>query len=560
MAQYSGERTRREVQGNIVDVYHRRIFPGLLHIEAGRIASISECPVPAGAPFILPGFIDAHIHIESSMLIPREFARLAIPHGTVATVSDPHEIANVLGVPGVEFMLEDAALSPLKTMFGAPPCVPATCFETAGACLGVAEVKSLLAHPRVGYLAEVMNYPGVIAGDPDLLAKIESAKTAGKPIDGHAPGLRGQGVSAYFSSGITTDHECFSLEEALEKLAAAPDLHILIREGSAAKNFDALHPLLRSHPDRVMLCSDDKHPNDLILGHINQLVIRAVALGYDLFDVLRAACLNPVLHYKLPVGTLRPGEPADFIEVGDLHTFRNLRTWIDGNIVAESGECLISRHPSAGPPPNRFVARPVSPEDCAIRATGAHPRVNIIEAEDGQLVTARVIEELLVQDGKLLPDLRRDTLKIAVINRYDPSAKPAIGFIRGFRMKRGAIASSVAHDSHNLVVVGVDDASIARAANLVIAHHGGLAVVDRDLHEVLPLPVGGIMTDQEGAATAHAYGRIDQIARDLADNAGLSAPFMTLSFMALLVIPSLKMSDRGLFDGEHFDFIPPCCD
>ena len=560
MRESSGDRARREVTGNIVDVPGRRIVCGTLVIEGGHIAEIVEGVAADGAPFLLPGFVDAHIHIESSMLVPREFARLAIPHGTVATVSDPHEIANVLGVAGIEFMLVDAAHSPLKVMFGAPPCVPATRFETAGADLGVKEIEKLLSHPRVGYLAEVMNYPGVISGDGELLAKIDAARREGKPVDGHAPGLRGQGVGAYFSRGISTDHECFTLNEALEKLDAAADLKILIREGSAAKNFDALHSLLRTHPARVMFCSDDKHPNDLAEGHINEVVRRAVALGYDVFDVLAVACVNPVQHYRLPVGQLRVGDPADFIEVTDLQRFKVLRTWIDGAVVGEHGACLEPRVVDSTPVPNCFVAREKTADQFAVRLAGAIARVNVIEAENGQLVTARVTETLPVRNGIVCSDASRDVLKIAVINRYVPDAQPAVGFIRGFKMTRGAIASSVAHDSHNLVVVGVEDDDIARAANLVIRQHGGLSLVGGAIEEALPLPVGGIMSDADGLQIANAYGRLDRLARALADDRGLTSPFMTLSFMALLVIPSLKMSDKGLFDGERFSFTDVCCD
>ncbi|MGN6371217.1 MAG: adenine deaminase [Phycisphaerae bacterium] len=560
MRESSGDRARREVTGKIVDVAGRRIISGRVVMEGGKIAAIEEEAVSEGAPFILPGFVDAHIHIESSMLVPREFARLALRHGTVGTVSDPHEIANVLGMEGIAFMLADAARTPLKVMFGAPPCVPATPFETAGAALGVTEIEKLLANPRIGYLAEVMNYPGVISGDHAILAKIEAAQQVGKPVDGHAPALRGQGVGAYFSRGITTDHECFTLEEALEKLDAAPELKILIREGSAARNFDALHSLLRTHPARVMFCSDDKHPNDLVAGHINELVRRAVALGYDLFDVLRAACVNPVQHYGLPVGQLRVGDSADFIEIADLQQFEVLRTWIDGLVVAEDGECCLGREMGTAPAPNCFVATEKNAAQFAVRGSGATARINVIEAENGQLVTARVMETLSIRNGEVVPDCSSDVLKIAVINRYAPDVRPAVGFIRGFKMKRGAIGSSVAHDSHNLVVVGVDDVAISRAANLVIHQGGGLSLVDGRHEEVLPLPVGGIMSDGDGLQVAEAYGRLDRLARNLADDQGLTAPFMTLSFMALLVIPSLKISDQGLFDGERFGFVDVCCD
>jgi adenine deaminase len=549
---------------NLIDIPNRRIYPATLTLQNGRIQSITEgIPQNTNPPqtFLLPGFIDAHIHIESSMLIPTEFARLALPHGTVATVSDPHEIANVLGPPGIHFMLDNAAQTPLKIAFGAPPCVPATPFETAGATLTPDDIRDLLQHDRVRYLAEVMNYPGVIAGNPDLLAKIAHAQAApggGKPIDGHAPALRGQGIPAYFNRGISTDHECFTLDEALEKLAAAPHLHILIREGSAAKNFDALHPLLRSHPQRIMFCSDDKHPHELEEGHINAVVARAIALGYDLFDVLRAACITPVRHYHLPVGTLRPNDPADFIEVADLASFQVLRTFIDGTLVAQNNQCLLPPATPLTTRPNKFAATPITPDQLALPIAHSAPGIqaNIIEAFDGQLVTARLQDYLPIHDGLLSADPTRDLLKLIVLNRYSPSAPPAIAFIKGFKLQRGAIASSVAHDSHNIVAVGTSDQALAQAINLVITEKGGLSLVDGPLELTLPLPIAGILTDADAHHTAHTYRQIDQAARALSHHTGMSAPFMTLSFMPLLVIPSLKLSDQGLFDADSFRFLP----
>lgn len=515
----------------------------------GKILSVTPAP-EADGPFILPGFVDAHVHIESSMLPPAEFGRQAAAHGTVATVSDPHEIANVLGVAGVEFMLENAKAGPLKVCFGAPSCVPATTFETAGAELDPKAVAALLERPDIGYLSEVMNYPGVLAGDPGLLEKIAAAKRLGKRVDGHAPGVRGEEVRRYAAAGIETDHESVSLEEALDKLAAG--MWILIREGSAAKNYEALKPLLKSHPKRVMFCTDDLHPDALRGGHINRLVARAIADGADLMDVLRAACVHPVEHYSLPVGLLRPGDPADFILARDLESFQIEATFINGECVARNGEPLGGHTPS--PAPNRFEAAVPTAEDIAIACpgTGKH-RVRVIEAANGQLVTGGSTEEMDAVDGSLQADPSRDLLKLVVLNRYQ-SAKPAVAIIRGFGLRRGAIASSVAHDSHNVIATGADDASILRAMEAVIAAKGGVAVCDGEHTDVLPLPIAGLMSDRPGVEVMDGYARLRGKLKEI------GTPFddalMTLSFMALLVIPDMKLSDLGLFSGKNFAFEP----
>ncbi|HHJ50496.1 MAG TPA: adenine deaminase [Phaeodactylibacter sp.] len=531
---------------NVVDVHRRCIYPATVVLAGGRIASIEEEYGPF-EHYLLPGLIDAHVHIESSMLVPSEFARMAVVHGTVATVSDPHEIGNVLGEEGVRYMIENGKKVPFHFFFGAPSCVPATVFETAGAVIDARGVAELLAMPEIRYLAEMMNYPGVLHGDQEVMAKLEAAKKAGKPIDGHAPGLRGEDARRYFAAGITTDHECFSLEEGREK--AELGVQILIREGSAAKNFEALIPLLASHPEQVMFCSDDKHPDDLMEGHINQLLARAVAAGYDLFDALRACTVNPVRHYGLPTGLLREGDSADLVVVKDLETFEVLETYVRGTLTAQNGKTLIASVPAVATP-NKFNASALKASDFSVKATGT--KMNVIEAYEGELITGKFAAKPLVKDGMAMADPERDILKIAVVNRYEKS-KPAVAFIRGFGLKEGALASCVAHDSHNIVVVGVDDADMAEAVNAIVKNRGGISASAAGETRVLPLPVAGIMSADDGYKVAQDYAEIDSFTKNRM-GCRLDAPFMTLSFMALLVIPSLKLSDKGLFDGEKFAF------
>ncbi|MBZ9629620.1 adenine deaminase [Salegentibacter sp. LM13S] len=533
------------IQGQPVDIENRRIFSAEISIENGKIAKIEEKQHDVKS-FLLPGFIDAHIHIESSMLVPTEFARLAVIHGTVATVSDPHEIANVLGKEGVKFMIENGKKSPLKFNFGAPSCVPATSFETSGAVINAEGIKELLALPEIKYLAEMMNYPGVIFKDEEVLKKIAWAKHFNKPTDGHAPGLRGEDAKKYTEAGISTDHECYTYEEAEEKLDLG--MKVIIREGSAAKNFEALIDLLPEHYKNMMFCSDDKHPDDLVLGHINQLCARAVAKGIDVFKVLKVACINPVNHYNLEVGQLKVGDPADFIAVNDLTNFKVLQTYIDGELVAENGKSHIQA--SAFEKPNNFNTSFKNPEDFEVKATGK--AVKVIEAMDGELITNEVRLQALEKDGNLISDIENDILKIAVVNRYED--KPAaVAFIKNFGLKKGAIASSVAHDSHNIIAVGTSDKEICNAINLIIKHKGGICSVDKNDEKVLPLPIAGIISDKDGWETGRLYQEIDEMAKDLGST--LKAPFMTLSFMALLVIPDLKLSDKGLFSGKQFDFV-----
>ncbi len=531
---------------NIVRVPERRVSAGRVVWEDGVITRIEAGgPREPGLNYLIPGFVDAHVHVESSMLVPSEFARLASRHGTVASVSDPHEIANVLGLEGVRFMLENAKRAPCKMFFGAPSCVPATPFETAGASLGLAELETLFREDGLRHLSEMMNFPGVLARDPAVMAKIALALGLGLPVDGHAPGLTGEAARRYAGAGIGTDHECASLEEARDKLAAG--MHILIREGSAARNFDTLHALIASHPDKVMFCSDDKHPDDLARGHIDRLAARAVAAGHDPFDVLGCACVNPVRHYRLPVGLLRPGDPMDAAEVADLRDFRTLRTWVGGRLVAEGGRSLFAPVPVA--PINRFQAREIQAADLDVPAGAS--RLRVIDVEDGQLLTREALLPPRVEGGRIVPDPGRDLLYLVVLNRYRP-APPAVAFVRGFGLRAGALASSVAHDSHNIVAVGADAASVCRAVNGLIGHGGGIAVASDGAVECLPLPVAGLMSADDGDRVAARYAELDGMARAL--GSPLRAPFMTLSFMALLVIPELKLSDRGLFDGRAFRF------
>ncbi len=534
-----------KLQGNIVDIKNKRIYKGEIFIENGKIKSITEKNNNVNH-YILPGFIDAHIHIESSMLVPSEFACLAVTHGTVATVSDPHEIANVLGVKGVEFMIENGKQTPFKFNFGAPSCVPATAFESAGAIINSDDIKKLLEHPDIKYLAEMMNYPGVLFDDDEVMKKIAWAKYYNKPVDGHAPGLRGDDVTKYINAGISTDHECFTYEEGLEKLQKG--MQVLIREGSAAKNFEALIDLLPEHFENMMFCSDDKHPDDLMLYHINQLCARAVAKGIDMFKVLQVACVNPVNHYNLDVGLLEEGDHADCIIVEDLKDFKTLQTFIGGTLVFSKDRSLIA--PASFKILNNFNCSKKKISDFRFESTAK--RIRVIEALEGQLVTNELIEDALLENGNVVSNIESDILKVSVVNRYK-NQKPAIAFIKNFGLKEGAIASSVGHDSHNIIAVGVSDEAICKAVNLVIENKGGICAVSNSKAAIIALPVAGIMSDKDGKTIGAQYAKLDTIAKQL--GCKLKAPYMTLSFMALLVIPSLKLSDKGLFDGTNFKFI-----
>ncbi len=538
------------VKGNIVDIELKKIFYGEIDVENGIIKTIGNISEEKEEfAYIMPGFIDAHVHIESSMLIPSEFAKLAVVHGTVATISDPHEIANVCGLKGVEYMIENGKTVPFKFHFGAPSCVPATVFETAGDSLDANAVDQLLAKNEIHYLSEMMNFPGVLQGNEDVFAKINSAKKYVKPVDGHAPGLRGEEARKYIEAGISTDHECFTKEEALGKLKFG--MKILIREGSAAKNFEALIDLLNNHENEIMFCSDDKHPDSLVSGHINQLCQRAVAKGIDVFKVLKAACINPVKHYKMNVGLLKPGESADFIIVENMKSFKVKETFINGEKVAENGLTKIETQESYVI--NNFNCSKKNVDDFKIKISDFDREV--IGALDGQLITEKIQMLPKKENGFYISDVEKDVLKIAVVNRYN-EAPVSKAFIHNFGLKKGAIASSVAHDSHNIIAVGTDDQSICDAVNLIIQSKGGISLADHSnpaVNKILPLPVAGLMSNEDGYKVAELYTHIDAAAKELGSK--LSAPFMTLSFMALLVIPHLKLSDKGLFDGDTFSLI-----
>lgn len=532
------------VQGNIVDLNNKRIFKGEVEVEKGKILEIREVNHNQ-ENFILPGFVDAHIHIESSMLVPSEFAKIAVIHGTVATVSDPHEIANVLGIKGVEFMIENGRKVPLKFNFGAPSCVPATSFESAGAIIDADDIKLMMENPDIKYLAEMMNYPGVLFDDAEVLSKIQHAKNNNKPVDGHAPGLRGEDAAKYISAGISTDHECFTYEEALEKLQKG--MKVIIREGSAAKNFEALIDLLPEYFDNMMFCSDDKHPDDLLLGHINQLCERAVAKGIDVFKVLQAACVNPVKHYNLDVGLLNKGDAADFILVDNLENFNVLETYINGELVAKNGESFVNS--VSFEVLNNFNTDKKKIAD--FRFESSSKKIRVIEALDGELVTNQVEADSLIVDGNLVSNIATDVLKMTVVNRYKNEV-PAIAFIKNFGITEGAIASSVGHDSHNIIAIGVSDEDICKAVNLIIENSGGVCAVNASEEKIVSLPVAGIMSDLSAEEIGKAYAELDTMAKQMGSK--LRAPYMSLSFMALLVIPSLKLSDKGLFDGTSFKF------
>ncbi len=533
------------IEGNIVDVLNQVIFKGVISIDNGIIKSIVKKEVSSDN-YILPGFIDSHVHVESSMLIPSEFARLAVIHGTVAAVSDPHEIGNVLGIEGVKFMIENGKKVPFKFYFGVPSCVPATKFETAGAVIGVKEVEELFQMDEIVYLAEMMDFPGVLSNDETVMKKIQLAHKYKKVIDGHAPGLRGEDAGKYVAAGITTDHECYSEDEALERIQLG--MKILIREGSAAKNFDVLIGLMHEHYADMMLCSDDKHPNDLIAGHINELVKRAIKKGIKPMHVFQAACVNPVKHYGMNVGLLQVNDPADFIVTDNLTDLTILETYINGELVAKKGKCLIP--PVKEKIVNNFNCSKISEKEIEVSAKSN--KIRVITVEDGQLVTQELIAEITPKNNHIYSDTSKDILKIVVVNRYNDSP-PSIAFVKNFGLKDGAMASSVAHDSHNIIAAGVSDADITAAINLVIEHKGGISAVNKEFQGVLPLPVAGLMSADDGYTVAEKYELLDKKIKTW--GCLLQAPYMTLSFLSLLVIPDLKISDKGLFDGKEFKFV-----
>jgi len=540
---------QKKIYANLIDIKSKDIYPACIEIKEQKIFNITKINKRLDT-YILCGFIDAHIHIESSMMPPSEFARVALSHGTISAITDPHEIANVLGVEGIEFMIKSGKKSPFYFSNGLPSCVPATTFETSGATIGVKETQELMPLKDITHLSEVMNIPAVLNQDKEILQKINLAKKYNKPIDGHAPLLRGDDLTVYINSGITTDHESISYNEAKEKIEKG--MKIQIREGSSAKNFEALYPLIDEYPNSCMFCSDDLHPNDLIKGHINLLVRRAIEKGVDIWNVLRCASINPKEHYNLESGCLEIGDFADFIEVDNLNEFNILKTYIKGEVVYEKDKNILSFQKEEAI--NNFRAKPIKEIDLAVKAKDT--QIRVIKAIDGELITKEVIKKPLIKDGFIISDTKRDILKIVVINRYTQNSKIAIDFIEGFGLKNGAIASSIAHDSHNIIAVGVTDKELMDAINLVIENSGGVSAVFNNIKEVLPLEIAGLMSQKEGIEIAQTYSKLDNFVKKELKST-LKAPYMTLSFMALLVIPELKLSDKGLFDGREFHFVSP---
>lgn len=555
-------------QGIIVDALSRKQFKGEIAVENGKIARVEE-KEHDNKQYILPGLVDSHVHIESSMTMPSVFARMAVARGTVAVVSDPHEIANVMGEEGINYMLEDSKKAPLKVFFGVPSCVPATPFESAGAVLDAEAVDRLLARKDLYYLSEMMNFPGVILGFPEVIAKLESAKKHGKVIDGHAPGLRGADLQKYVSAGISTDHECITYEEAVEKIKLG--MKIQIREGSSARNFETLYRLIDEYPKSVMLCTDDSHPDTLIHeGHIDKLIRRGLEKGLDIYNLIRAAVINPEEHYGLNVGLLREGDPADFIVVDNLQSFNVLRTFVDGDCVYDCGKVFFPMEKI--PAKNVFNRSKISIEDVKLALPTANnkdgqsreinkqlekmdeqtKKIRVIIAQDGELVTGQELAEPKVENGNLVSNPERDILKLVVLSRYrdDPVQ---IGFIKNIGLKRGAIASSIAHDSHNIIAVGVTDRDIVEAVNRLVENKGGIVVGTAEDLLDLPLEVAGLMSTRSGDEVALRYELLNAEAKRLGTS--LKSPFMTLSFMSLLVIPELKLGDKGLFDITKFEFV-----
>lgn len=537
----------QHIEGNIIDIHHREIYPGIISIDSGKIISINRNSKKY-THYISPGFIDAHVHIESSMLIPEEFSKLAIRRGTVAIVNDPHEIANVMGTEGIEYMIENSKQSCIKSFFTIPSCVPATPYDSSGSVLLSSDIEQLaLNHKFVG-LSEMMNVPGVIQDDTEVLAKIEIARRHHLTIDGHAPGLSGSFLKKYIDAGISTDHECTSLEEAIEKINSG--MKVLIREGSAAKNYEALKWLIADYPEKVMFCTDDSHPNDLLsYGEIDKLVRKALGDGFDLFDVLKIASFNPISHYKINVGCLREGDPADFIVVRNLNTFDVLSVYIDGVEKYNYSDNNGKPRPTPIKIINHFNRDTISLVDLT---KPIKEKIVSIKVIPGELVTRRIDFELESPTQNFESDVKRDILKIVYLNRYQ-NTPPQIAFISGFELKEGAFATTISHDSHNIIAVGCSDKDILEAINAVVLEKGGLAVKNNKGIIKLPLPIAGIMSASDGETVASLWETLTEELKQM--GCKLDSPFMTLSFMSLIVIPELKIGEQGLFDYEHFKFI-----
>ena len=543
------------ISGHIVDVFNKNIFDGTIIVEEGKIREAVHSAVPADAPYVMPGFTDAHIHIESTLLTPENYARAAVSKGVVAVVADPHEIANVCGLEGIEFMMDNGRKSKFHFNFCAPSCVPCTTFETSGARIGHSDIAALLEKDEICAVAEFMNAFGVLTGDPECKAKLDAARRAGKKVDGHAPGMSREDLFKYAAAGISTDHECVSLKEALDHLDAG--MKVIIREGSASCDFEALSPLLADHPGQLMFCSDDKYPDELMDGYIDKMVSRAVAMGYPLWNVLDAACVTPVTHYGLRHGLLRQGDSADFIIVDNLRDFNVLATFITGEQVFSS-DCRNQHNPGCNCRekgwPNVFKAEKIAEEDIQVHwdtTKAPDARIKVIKAEDLSIRTGTMHAVPKVCGDRIVADTDDDILKIVVYSRYG-HGRPQTAFIHGFGLKRGAMASSIAHDSHNIVAIGTSDKDIVSAINRLIELKGGIIVCDGEESHELPLPVGGLMSDLDCITVAERYRKLKKQAK--LQGCPFNAAFMTLSFMCLPVIPELKLTDKGLFDATRFEF------
>ncbi len=548
------------IKGHIVDVVRREIYDGELVVEGERIVEVRRCELGDGVwSYLLPGFIDSHVHIESSMMVPRKFARIAAIHGTTGVIADPHEIGNVLGVEGVDYMIRSGREAQFNFCFGAPSCVPAVGgdIETSGAVIGADDIEKLMERDDIGYLAEMMNYPGVLSGDKEVLRKIEAARRNGKPVDGHAPGLTGRQRDMYTATGISTDHECSTLEEGRSCINAG--MKVIIREGSAAKDYERLSPLIGESPNMVMLCTDDCHPDDFVRGHINSIVKRAIADGYDLWDILQVACVNPQKHYNQHWGLLQAGDPATYIMVDSLNQhFRVESTVIRGQEVFNYNASLPSEISPKGDEdvytqfPNRFMAKPITAADISIDIKSGDT-AHVILASDGSLLTQH---EKILLTGNPLTDMRypwNEVQKIVVYNRYEPDAKPVVGLIRGFGIKCGAIAGSVAHDCHNIVAVGSSDEYLVRAINRVVEMKGGQVVVGPDEMLDIPLPIAGLMAPMSGHEIAFRTLLLHEMVRTI--GCPMKSPFITMAFMCLPVIPEIKITDKHLMDTKTMSVI-----
>ena len=537
------------IEGNIIDHHHKEIFEGSIEIEGKHIKAIHRHPT-CSASYIMAGLVNAHVHLESSMLMPQEFGKLSIAHGTIATVSDPHEIANVMGTEGIEYLMQHAESSPIKHFFTIPSCVPASPFDSNGATIDSDEVEQLARSGRFVALSEVMNIPGVIHKDPEVIAKLAVAKANHLPIDGHAPLLSGEPLQQYAAASITTDHESCDLQIAKEKLSNG--IKIILRQGSAAKNYPSLHPLIASHTDQLMFCTDDSHPDDLLHhGEIDLILRKALTDGYSIFDLLKIASSNPINHYKLNVGQLRPGDLADFIVIDNLEALHTKQVYIEGELCYDSRQAGEQAPPESQPiiPINRFDHAPIQPQCLAFPTDGTE-----------LLMIGLISNQIITQKRSFTPhtthnfesDLTQDILKIVYLNRYTDS-EPQVAFCQGMGLKRGALASSIAHDSHNIIAIGCSDQAITEAINELIAHRGALVVHDGHKVHSLPLPIGGIISDQPATEVIRRYEHLQRLTNLI--GSPLQSPFMTLSFLALVVIPHLKIGEQGLFDYNLFDWV-----